>query len=322
MGNHASKSTAASNTSITFTDPPLGVTMEIFRALSLKEKAALASASNHYAGLFRQHIHAAKCLMLVAHGDQDAAQKMLAVNPKLLLEPADVTDYSGRTFKKITAYEYAYWAKDTHMCRMLESHMDDAIKARMLSRIDAMEKNGLSYKQEAHLVVHSKQVDLGPLIEALERYVGIIAGNHTYDEVHKAWIDIGLAQRDMPVHVLNQYCHPSASFDPTPSFDECLPLPRCTRIYNSYTMKDEWLFPLINSDASGLGVDFALTRGDTNLCTASGPRRIVAEFDLAAIRLLNERRTADRELSRANLRQRAPGTSYCLRAEGAPDGRA
>jgi hypothetical protein len=45
------------------------------------------------------------------------------------------------------AYEYAYWAKDKHMCRMLESHMNDETKAFMLEKVKEMEHSGLAYQQ-------------------------------------------------------------------------------------------------------------------------------------------------------------------------------
>jgi hypothetical protein len=71
------------------------------------------------------------------------AEALLTATPEhtqtLLRTPGVFTDYSGRTFN-CTAYEYAYWAKDTHMCRMLERHMDDETKAYMLARIDEIER--------------------------------------------------------------------------------------------------------------------------------------------------------------------------------------
>ena len=70
---------------------------------------------------------------------------------------------------------------------------------------------------------------------------------------------IGMAQRDVPVHVINEYCHPSRSFNPTPVFkvNEDT-LPRETK-YNDYgTSIVGNLFPLMVSDSSGLGVDFSL----------------------------------------------------------------
>lgn len=85
----------------------------------------------------------------VAKGKQDEAQAILDSSEDkqtFLRTPGKFTDYSERTFH-CTAYEYAYWAKDKHMMRMLEHHMDDETKAFMLEKIDAMEQVGLSYQQ-------------------------------------------------------------------------------------------------------------------------------------------------------------------------------
>jgi hypothetical protein len=85
----------------------------------------------------------------VAKGKQDEAHTMLESSEDkqtLLRAPGKFTDYSGRTFH-CTAYEYAYWAKDTHMQRMLERHMDDETKAFLLGQIDAIEHSGLAYQQ-------------------------------------------------------------------------------------------------------------------------------------------------------------------------------
>lgn len=85
----------------------------------------------------------------VSKGKQDEANAILrgsADIQTLLQTTGKFTDYSGRTFN-CTAYEYAWWAKDTHMRRMLESHMDDETKALMLEKIEEMERSGLAYEQ-------------------------------------------------------------------------------------------------------------------------------------------------------------------------------
>jgi hypothetical protein len=90
-----------------------------------------------------------KLLDHVAKGKQDEANTILQSSDEpqtLLRTPGKFTDYSGRTFH-CTAYEYAYWAKDTHMQRMLESHMDDEIKAFLLRQINKIERSGLAYQQ-------------------------------------------------------------------------------------------------------------------------------------------------------------------------------
>jgi hypothetical protein len=90
-----------------------------------------------------------KLLDHVAKGKQDKANTILESSEDkqtLLRTSGKFTDYSGRTFR-CTAYEYAYWAKDTHMQRMLESHMDDETKTLMLEKVNQIEHSGLAYQQ-------------------------------------------------------------------------------------------------------------------------------------------------------------------------------
>ena len=85
----------------------------------------------------------------VAKGQQDEAQGILSAfedKQLLLTARAKFSDYSGRIFR-CSAYEFAYWAKDTHMRRMLESAMDDETKKQLLNRVKDIESNGLSYQQ-------------------------------------------------------------------------------------------------------------------------------------------------------------------------------
>jgi hypothetical protein len=216
--------------------------------------------------------------------------------PDLLLQRGNVTDYSGRTFKNITAYEYAYWAMDTHMCRMLERHMDEATKTEILARCEVIERDGLTYKQDS-LVKNEKHFNFKPLITAYTQYLEIyptwiIPGN--YDAVEAAWMAVGMAQRALPVHVMNEYCRPDRSFSPTPSFqvngDD---LPRSLRYINYILNGSLNIYPLTLSNFSNLGVNFALWRASQ--LNASG--RIMpfdaVSIDLAAIRHLDAVRTAD-----------------------------
>lgn len=84
---------------------------EMWGYFHLREKSNLARTSNEYKRLLSNDLMTAKLLMLVAQGQQIQAQALQAQQPNLLSQRGDVTDYSGRTFKNITAYEYAYWAK-------------------------------------------------------------------------------------------------------------------------------------------------------------------------------------------------------------------
>ena len=170
-----------------------------------------------------------KFLESVARGEQDKAEKLLKISQKPGGNPPSVwllgentfTDYSGRTFN-CTAYEYAYWAKDTHMCRMLERYMDDETKAKMLTKIDKIESKGLPYRQNDK-DYRSAHFDLKPLKDALQAYVdGFDAwySAQNWNAIDAAWLEVGKVQRDVPAHVAHEYCRPDRSFDPAPSFNE------------------------------------------------------------------------------------------------------
>ena len=222
----------------------------------------------------------------------------------LLLKSGTFTDYSGRTFN-CTAYEYAYWAKDTHMCRMLEAQMDDDTKAQMSKLINIIEDKGLAWQQDGknHQTSH---FDMKPLIDALQAYVDGYPQwdkDYSYSAMKAAWMKVGLAQRDLPVHVVNEYCRPGRSFDPLPAFNEDK-LPRILTYYNLNTGAPVSLFPLVVSGSSGLGVDFALVRCSLPWSVPTrphAPQRWAVGMDLAAVSRLDEVRTVDLTQSRKNL---------------------
>ncbi len=271
-----------------------------------------------------------KFLQHVAYGQQVEAEAMLRADRSLLTEAGEFTDYSGRRFI-CSAYEYAYWAKDTHMCRMLaqvdaegRSHLDEEMKAILRERIDRMEAmdpetgqaKGLTYWQN-EAKHRSAHFDLTPLITALQEYVnGFDAWYEAknWAAMKAAWLRVGLAQRDIPAHVAQEYGRPDRSFDPTPGFTEAT-LPRSLSFYNYYRSRDESWFPLGASTTSGLGLDFSLIRagrsgGAVVSGRAGGPAvggRGDGGFDLAAMRGLDEVRTADLTQSRDHLNP--PATS-------------
>ncbi len=85
----------------------------------------------------------------VAKGKLDEVYAILEISAdiqSLFNTPGKFTDYSERAFD-CTPYEYAYWAKDTDMCRMLEANMDEDTKQLMLEKIDRIERLGLAYQQ-------------------------------------------------------------------------------------------------------------------------------------------------------------------------------
>ncbi|BCA96216.1 hypothetical protein TUM19329_25770 [Legionella antarctica] len=129
-----------------------------------------------------------------------------------------------------------------------------------------------------------------------------------WDAMKAAWMAVGKEQRDVPVHVANEYCRKDRSFDPTPQFNEDK-FPRGLAFDNHHTNKGESWIPLVISDSSGLGVDLALVRLTAGAVGGGGlgVSRAWLVCDLAAISRLDEVRTLDLTQSRKNLEPTEPG---------------
>lgn len=204
---------------------------------------------------------------LVAQGKQDDANRLLsesAFKQDLLLNITEIKDYSGRVFY-CTAYEYAYWAKDTHMRRMLDSHIENETKSKILIKIENIQKNGLTYHQNGIKIEGEKYFDCSMLFEALQKYIDIentIQGlTPDHPEATIAWITgVGMAQRNLPAHYINEYCRTDRSFQHAGNFND-KNLPRTLEFYNAITDQLENVFPLnIPSPEMGLGISFAIYR--------------------------------------------------------------
>ncbi len=195
--------------------------------LDTSDMAQLAATNKFYNTLFQPRLRVTQLLVHVVRGQQDEADALLKNHPQLLLERGDVTDCSGRLFKKISAYEYAYWALDTYMCRMLEKHImalepssREKTKAIMLERIDKIEKDKLSYRQ-AGITKSSRHFSFEPCKNTLEEYSTLDQFDmETDDRKVGLWRQLGTEQLDFPVHVANEYCHSVRSFSPTPDFND------------------------------------------------------------------------------------------------------
>lgn len=139
----------------------------------------------------------------VAKGKQDEANTILQSaedKQALLRTPGKFTDYSGRTFR-CTAYEYAYWAKDTHMQRMLERHMDDDTKALMLGKVNEIEGSGLAYQQHG-LSYKNVHYDMSFILKDLN-----------LDEFHR--LKMMLGQRHHKLNTATEENYKTVSFTAT-----------------------------------------------------------------------------------------------------------
>ena len=198
-----------------------------------------------------------KLLLHIARGEQPEAEDMLQIpgNEVLLLHKGTVTDYSDRTFENITGFQYALWALDWHMWKMLKKYLPNE---EALAQLEELETQG---------TVHGKHYDFRPLIQALQTYVDQFSAwytAHNWSAIENHWSKVvGGAQRQVPVHVANEYCRQDRAFHPAPSFTEET-LPRELRFWID-RMK---YFPLMVIDGDELGRNFGVLRG-----AGEGPAR-------------------------------------------------
>eukprot|EP01126_Amoeba_proteus_P025586 TRINITY_DN2548_c0_g1_i5.p1 TRINITY_DN2548_c0_g1~~TRINITY_DN2548_c0_g1_i5.p1 ORF type:complete len:258 (-),score=13.40 TRINITY_DN2548_c0_g1_i5:390-1163(-) len=149
-----------------------------------------------------------KFLQLVVEGEQDQAEKMLKQIPELALYSGMVTDLSGRTFNNITGFQYAVWALDSHMWNMIRNYLS----------IEAAREQLQGLETGSWVAQHGKSASWQNLIDALAVFIDMCKQGQ-WDAATKQWCGaVGNAQQQLPVHVVNQYCHPTRSFYPCPDF--------------------------------------------------------------------------------------------------------
>jgi hypothetical protein len=186
-----------------------------------------------------------KFLSLIAEGEQDVAEAMLKDMPELALFSGNVTDLSGRTFKNITGFQYAVWALDSHMWEMIRKYLPK----------EAAREQVKSLKTGSWVAQHGEYASWQNLIDALDGVIKLCEQNE-WDAADEKWKrDVGDAQLLLPVHVVNQYCHPNRSFDPCPDFNDQSPLPRSRK-----TDEGDWFTCTYNGGRLGKSC-FAYHRG-------------------------------------------------------------
>ena len=278
----------------------------IVEYLTPKEKLRLALSGSVYlpSRLFsdRQQTLINRLIEFTLQGNQAKVEQMLRRHPEYATIKGTATDYSGRKFINVSAFECALWALDTrYMCNMMldclpNNPQGEAIKQVLLAQFNAQKQFGVLYEING-VTTREAHYNFSPLIEALQTYV------NRYEEWYAAnnWDAmrdqfskvVGLAQRYVPAHVAQHYCEPGGSFIPTPPFNKKT-FKRSLELYNFITERDEfWFAP--TSSTSGLGVDFGILRAGGERAGGRGIWRTchLLRADLAAMTALCKVRTKD-----------------------------
>lgn len=184
-----------------------------------------------------------KFLNLVVSGNQDEVESLLQIKPELALMSGRVTDLSNRTFEGITALQYAVWALDWQMWTMIIRFMSRTDISNQINAID-----NCSWAR-----YHGIFVSWQDLMNSFQK-VMILCEQSRWAEATLCWQkEVGRAQAMLPVHVVNEYCHPERPFEPCPDFISGNRLPRLRQ-----TNIGEWFTARYNN--GGLGDTFAYLR--------------------------------------------------------------
>lgn len=133
-------------------------------------------------------------LQWVAEGEESKAEAMLYKDKRLLLLKGEVQDLAGRTFKEITAFQYALWALDWRMWKMILRFLP---KEQAFQQLTELEIKGTE---------HGKHYDFERIIGALGKCIFYMNSKNAYDAGTHWRGQVGAAQYDFPAHVINEYC--------------------------------------------------------------------------------------------------------------------
>jgi hypothetical protein len=275
--------------------------------ITLKEVVQVSKSGYN---LFQPDHLLGSLLWYVAAGEQDKAQEILKNYPKLLSKRGTVTDYSGRTFSNITAWELMRWYGDTrHMGNMLldclsQDEKGEKIRLRLVAQDEQFDKLGVAYTLKG-TNFRDWSFNYSPLIDA---YRELCNQALSASERIECWCTkVGGEQRYLPAHVANHYCDLATPF-PKPKFDEKT-LERTLSFYNLLTGDNELWWYKDPSKINLLGTNFGigLRAGECRPAGAQACSQLgfSVHEDLAAILTLSERR-ATTDLESLNLRLKTP----------------
>jgi len=189
---------------------------------------------------------ACEFLKHAAFGEQDEAEAMLRSQPNLALAKGTLTDCAGRTFQQITGFQYALWALDWHMWKMILRYLPEEEARRQVEGLN----NG------EWVAEHGTQVSWQNLIDALQIYISNYNQNTALQNRIRWSKQVGKAQLMLPAHVINEYSREDRSFFPCPAFNETI-LPRTSiDLYGKVVSATNWQ----TSPNGKLGDDFAWGR--------------------------------------------------------------
>lgn len=203
-------------------------------------------------------------LKYVSNGQQIKAEELLKQNSFILLKKGNITDYAKRSFSKISPLQYAAWSYDISMLRMFLKYIPEEAKITAYQQLVELDNVGTKY---------GSHYDFSNLINSLQNCLDPINYFNYWQTTPYRFLQVGRAQKNAPVHIMNEYCHPRRFFKPTPIWSDT-DLIRSTDVYDfpDLIFKTSWVSLDLDfqqgtklewaSLDTGLGNSFAIIRGD------------------------------------------------------------
>ncbi|MFI4919495.1 MAG: hypothetical protein ACHP65_08060 [Legionellales bacterium] len=173
-------------------------------------------------------------LFHTARGEEVQAKAFLQKSPAhlgCLIERGNVHDYSGRVFFNISAFQYAVWAKDWHMWRMMLGCLHDAahsplnnaaaaaLQLTLLAQFNEVVTQGIRYHKYDQWILES-HFNFQPLLDALKNFIDLADGTEAQNFRSKWCHDIRFIQHELPAHAAQEYCRKEFAFWKNPLFGE------------------------------------------------------------------------------------------------------
>ncbi len=140
-------------------------------------------------------------LKQVYRGNLEEVEKILIANKNVASAQSDITDLSGREFKKITGFQYAYWALDVEMCELILKYLPleearDQLVVLENERADILKAHG------THFSFHKYLTALKKLLDNYKSWVKSYEGSGKKSMVNCWCIEVGGSERSFPAWMI------------------------------------------------------------------------------------------------------------------------
>jgi len=187
-------------------------------------------------------------LKWVTEGHLVEVENLLKKNPNLALMKGSVTDLSGRTFKDISAFQYAAWALDTEMCELMLHKAGNAGAAVADTQLNELEKNPWG---------HGSHYDPSPLVKKAQKYIKN-CDEWSVDKCKEYWQkEVGGEQRKCPAWLIYAWCEEGKE---VAWVKKDLKNIKVMRQYDKGHVK--WWFEKEYNGGKGVGSTWSCVRGD------------------------------------------------------------